>query len=87
MMNLSGVIIRALSFQLHRKVEILWHCFEFCCLKVILNYCTYVKKNRMHFPHDFLVLKVIHIGTLHIFTACLLSFSQSSVIALLNLFL
>lgn len=68
-MNLSGVIIRALSFQLHRKVEILWHCFEFCYLKVILNYCTYVKKNRMHFPHDFLILKVIHIGTLHIFTA------------------
>lgn len=69
----------ALSFQLYRKVEILWRCYEFCYLKVILNYCIYVNKNQMHLPNDF------HIGTLHIFTTFYL-FPQSSVIALLNLF-
>lgn len=66
--NLNGGIIIAPSIKLDRNMEIL-SLFWDLLFKITLNYCIYVKKKRYIFLHEFLTLKITHIGTLHVFMA------------------
>lgn len=66
--NLNGGIIIAPSIKLDRNMEIL-SLFWDLLFKITLNYCIYVKKKRCIFLHEFLTLKITHIGTLHVFMA------------------